>query len=279
MFFRADPVISSVQCRNIYSGRTRAIIQAMPRNAIHIIPVEGVPDVKQGDDLSDLIVQAMQREAIGAETGDVFVVAQKIVSKAEGQVVRLESVSSSKLALKWASDYDKDPRMVEVVLSETRRIVRMDHGVLISETYHGFVCANAGVDASNVEPGTVTLLPVDSDLSARRIKQGLEERLGVEVGVIVSDTFGRPWRDGLVNVALGVAGVPAIEDLRGNADWKGQPLHVTVIAVADELASAAELVMGKDAGIPVAIVRGLKYANSNQSGRNLIRPAELDMFR
>ncbi|HYL98388.1 MAG TPA: coenzyme F420-0:L-glutamate ligase [Blastocatellia bacterium] len=259
----------------------------MPQNEIRIIPIAGIPEVSSGENLARLITEAMLGSDLLAEAGDVFVIAQKVVSKAEGRVVKLDSVKPSSLALRWAADYDKDPRIVEVVLSESRRIVRMDRGILISETYHGFICANAGVDASNVESGTVTLLPEDPDRSAVQIEQELEKNLGFEVAVIVSDTFGRPWREGLVNVALGVAGVAAIIDLRGKTDWKGQPLRVTVVGVADELASAAELVMGKDSGVPVAIVRGFNYkergegeqGTGNRTGRDLIRAPNLDLFR
>jgi coenzyme F420-0:L-glutamate ligase/coenzyme F420-1:gamma-L-glutamate ligase len=169
--------------------------------------------------------------------------------------------------------------MVEVVLRESKRSVRMERGILIAETTHGFICANAGVDASNVAGNFVTLLPVDPDASARRIKEALEQRHGVRLGVIISDTFGRPWREGLVNVALGVAGLTPIIDLRGRQDWYGKPLHVTAIALADELASAAELVMGKDSGVPVSIIRGINYQPADAGGRQLIRAPELDLFR
>lgn len=251
----------------------------MPSKELRIIPIEGIPAVQPGDDVAALILSALMETGLRLQNGDILVVAQKIVSKAEGRVVHLESITPSDFAKRWAADYDKDPRLVEVVLSESRRIVRMDHGVLITETHHGFICANSGVDASNVESGTVTLLPLNADASAVRIRTKVREETDADVGVIVSDTFGRPWREGLVNVALGVAGVPAVEDLRGKSDWKGETLRVTVIATADELASAAELVMGKADGIPAVIIRGLNYEPSDQTGRELIRNPELDMFR
>jgi coenzyme F420-0:L-glutamate ligase/coenzyme F420-1:gamma-L-glutamate ligase len=214
-----------------------------------------------------------------AADSDVIVVAQKIVSKAEGRVVKLDSVDPSPRALEWAAAFDKDARVVEVVLRESKRIVRMERGVLIAETEQGFVCANAGVDTSNVVENSVTLLPRDSDATARKIRTTLEEAFGVRLAVIVCDTFGRPWREGLVNVALGVAGIEPLIDYRGQKDSHGRALKVTVIAIADELASAAELVMKKSSEIPVAIVRGFDYDARDGSGRELIRSPNLDLFR
>ena len=246
---------------------------------IELIGVPGIPEVADGDDVAALIAEAVRGAGNEVFAGDVFVVAQKIVSKAEGRVVSLDSVEPSPRAKEWAAAFDKDARVVEVVLRESRRIVRMERGVLISETEHGFVCANAGVDTSNVGEGTVALLPNDPDASARRIRSSLEEAFGVRLAVIVSDTFGRPWREGLVNVALGVSGIAPLIDYRGQRDSHGNALKVTVIAIADELASAAELVMKKSLGIPAAIVRGFDYEASDASGRELIRVAELDLFR
>ena len=246
---------------------------------IELIGVPGIPEVTVGNDLGALIAGALRDAGIEVVDGDVFVVAQKIVSKAEGRIVRLDSVEPSARAQEWAASYDKDARVVEVVLRESKRIVRMERGILISETEHGFVCANAGVDTSNVAEGTVTLLPKDPDASARQILSGLEASFGVRIAVIVSDTFGRPWREGLVNVALGVSGIAPLIDYRGQKDSQGNALRVTVIAVADELASAAELAMKKSAGIPVAIVRGFDYESREASGLELIRVAELDLFR
>ena len=244
--------------------------------AIHVFAVPGVPDVEPGDDVGAVIAAAASRAGETIETGDVVVVAQKIVSKAEGALVRLDEVVPSPRAAEWAAAWGKDPRVVEVVLRESRRIVRMQRGILIAETLHGFVCANAGVDASNVERGLVTVLPRDPDQSAARIRA----RIGSpDIGVIVSDTFGRPWREGVLNVALGVAGLRPLLDYRGCRDPYGRELTSTVIAVADELAAAAELVMRKTARLPVAIVRGAAEWLGEGSGAELLRAADQDLFR
>jgi coenzyme F420-0:L-glutamate ligase/coenzyme F420-1:gamma-L-glutamate ligase len=246
---------------------------------IELIEIPSIPEVAAGDDVAALIATALGDGRIEVFDGDVFVVAQKIVSKAEGRIVNLDSIQPSPRAQEWAAAFDKDARVVEVVLRESKRIVRMERGVLISETDHGFVCANAGVDTSNVAAGSVTLLPKDPDASARKIRSSLEKALSVRLAVIVSDTFGRPWREGLVNVALGVSGMAPLIDYRGQKDSHGNALKVTVIAIADELASAAELVMKKSAGIPVVIVRGFSYETREGTGLELIRVAELDLFR
>lgn len=250
----------------------------MARSAVHIFPVTGLPEVKAGDDLPQLIAGAL-KTAPALSAGDIVVVAQKIVSKAEGRFVRLESVNPSERATRWASEYQKDARVIELVLREARRIVRMERGVIVAETRHGFVCANAGVDASNVPEGTALLLPEDPDRSAREIHARLKEAFGIDMGVIISDTFGRPWREGLVNVALGVAGIAPLLDYRGTRDASGKLLQATWIALADEIASAAELVMGKTDGVPVAIVKGMNGPSGPGDGRDLIRPAERDIFR
>jgi coenzyme F420-0:L-glutamate ligase/coenzyme F420-1:gamma-L-glutamate ligase len=249
------------------------------RAEIRVIAVPGMPEVRAGDDLASLIVAALRGASLEVFDGDVFVVAQKVVSKSEGRLARLDLIEPSPLARQWAALYEKDARVVEVVLRESSRIVRMDRGVLICQTRHGFICANAGVDASNVPEGFVALLPEDADASAQRLRSLLERALGAQLAVIISDTFGRPWRQGLVNVALGVAGLAPIIDYRGRTDWCGRQLRVTEIAVADELASAAELVMGKTEGVPVAIIRGFKYDQAEGTGRDLIRPPEQDLFR
>lgn len=251
----------------------------MTRSSIQIIGVPGIPEVSTGDDVAALIAEAARSADLNLLDRDVVVIAQKIVSKAEGRVVQLDSVEPSMRAQEWAKAWDKDARVVEVVLRESKRIVRMKRGVLISETEHGFVCANAGVDTSNVAEGTVTLLPKDPDASAGHIRAALEKHFGVALAVIVSDTFGRPWREGLVNVALGVSGIAPLVDYRGEKDSHGRQLKVTVMAIADELASAAELVMRKSAGIPVAIIRGFDYESSEASSRALIRIQALDLFR
>jgi coenzyme F420-0:L-glutamate ligase / coenzyme F420-1:gamma-L-glutamate ligase len=249
---------------------------------LHIVAVPGIPDVVSGDDLGRLIADAASaggddRRAVHA--GDILVVAQKIVSKAEGALVRLEDVVPSPLAREWAIANGKDPRVVEVILGESRRIVRMDHGVLITETHHGFVCANAGVDASNVPGGWVTVLPRDPDGSAERLRVALSDAFQCPIGVIVADTFGRPWREGVVNVALGVAGLRPLIDYRGCTDPYGRRLESTVVALADEIAGAAEIVMRKTAGTPVAIVRGAAEWAGEGNAQALVRDAARDLFR
>jgi coenzyme F420-0:L-glutamate ligase/coenzyme F420-1:gamma-L-glutamate ligase len=220
------------------------------------------------------------RAAGGVEAGDVLVVTQKVVSKAEGRIVDLAAVTPGVFARQLAETWDKDARQVEVVLGESKRIVRMGHGVMICETHHGFICANAGVDASNVEKsGTVCLLPVDSDASARGIRDAVVNAFGADVAVIVSDSFGRPWREGIVNFAIGCAGMLPLVDYTGQHDPAGYELRVTAMAVVDELAAAAELVHGKLARVPVAVIRGAEYTPGEGSIRALIRDAELDLFR
>jgi coenzyme F420-0:L-glutamate ligase/coenzyme F420-1:gamma-L-glutamate ligase len=251
--------------------------------ALHIFAVPGIPDITPGADLGELIADAAARSGRPIEAGDVVVVAQKIVSKAEGALVRLDEIVPSRAAEEWASANERDPKVIEVVLRESKRIVRMEHGVLIAETHHGFVCANAGVDASNVEPGYVTVLPRDPDASAERLRDGLwSASLSGErraIAVIISDTFGRPWREGVVNVAIGVAGLRPLIDYRGCRDPYGRELHSTVIAVADELASAAEIVMRKTSRMPVVIVRGAAEWLGEGSAAELVRPASRDLFR
>ena len=239
--------------------------------------IEGFPEVRPGDELAALVCAAVEGDL---RSGDVLVVTHKIISKAEGRIVDLRTVEPSPLAKDYATRYGKDPRQIEVVFRESRRIVRMDRGIVISETRHGFVCANAGVDASNV-PGddTVCLLPVDPDASASKLRAALAGRLGVEVAVLVSDSFGRAWRHGITDVAVGVSGMDPIADYRGQRDQYGYPMEASVLAVADELAAAAELVMGKTAGIPLAVVRGYRYTPTPGTGKDLLMPPERDMFR
>ena len=239
---------------------------------VTIWPVEGLPEIREDDDLAALIA-----ERALLQDGDVVVVAQKAVSKAEGRVVRLADVEPSAEARELAVDHD--PRQLEVILQEAARLVRTRPPLVIAETRHGFVCASAGVDASNApEPGTVVLLPEDPDASAARIRDRLLDLAGVEVGVIVSDSFGRAWRQGTTDVAIGVAGVGPLLDLKGVRDATGYELHATVIAVADELAGAAELVMGKTAGVPAAVIRGVD-ALGEGSARELVMPPDRDLFR
>ncbi len=239
---------------------------------ISIVPVEGLPEIGEGDDLAALIAKRAQ-----LEDGDVLVVAQKAVSKAEGRVVRLVEIEPSAEARRLAAD--NDPRQVEVVLREAVRLVRTRPPLVIAETRHGFVCASAGVDASNApEPESVVLLPQDPDASAARLRDRLRDLTGAEIGVIVSDSFGRAWRQGTTDVAIGAAGIRPLLDLKGERDPVGYELHATVIAVADELAGAAELVMGKTAGIPAAVIRGVD-AGGDGAARELVLPAERDLFR
>ncbi|MER3397661.1 MAG: coenzyme F420-0:L-glutamate ligase [Chloroflexota bacterium] len=247
---------------------------------VRVIGVEGIPEVRPGDDLAALILDALGRQGLRLEDGDVVVVTQKVVSKAEGRIVDLTTVEPSAFALNIAHQTGKDPRHVEVVLRESVRVVRMDRGIIIAETRHGFVCANAGVDASNVGPGPlVTILPEDPDASAARIRARLMAATGADVAVIISDTFGRPWREGITNVAIGVAGMLPIRSYVGLQDPYGYPLRVSNVAVADELASAAELVTGKLLGVPVAVIKGYEYPRGEGKARMLVRPADRDLFR
>jgi coenzyme F420-0:L-glutamate ligase / coenzyme F420-1:gamma-L-glutamate ligase len=243
---------------------------------LSVLPLEGIPEIEEGDDLGALLVDAAAG-AGGLEDADVLVVAQKAVSKAEGRVVRLDELEPSALALELAGD--KDPRHVEAILRESAQVVRVRPPLIIAETRHGFVCASAGVDASNAKgAGTLVLLPLDPDASAARLRARLRELTGRDVGVIVSDSFGRPFRQGTTDVALGVAGIVALRDLRGVRDGRGYELHATQIAVADELAGAAELVMGKVDAIPAALIRGLDLRGDGR-GAHLPIPEERDLFR
>ena len=253
-----------------------------------VVALEGIPEVQPGDDLVGLLGEAIGR-LLAAEpafgplrTDDVLVVTQKIVSKAEGAIVDLTTIEPRPEAIAFAERWQRDPRQVEVVLREARRVVRMANGVLITETAHGFVCANGGVDASNVGPASgsvVTLLPVDPDRSAAALRDGLRERHGLDLPVIVSDSFGRPWRWGIVDVAIGIAGMLPLEDLRGTADADGRTMSSTVRAVGDEIASAAELTLGKVGGRPAAIVRGARPVLGEATIRAALIPSEWDLFR
>jgi coenzyme F420-0:L-glutamate ligase / coenzyme F420-1:gamma-L-glutamate ligase len=244
-----------------------------------VVGVAGIPEVRPGDDLSRLIVESAGRQGTPLRGGDLIVVGQKVVSKAEGRLVRLADVHPSPAAATMATQLGRDPRLVEVIFRESRRIVRMDRGVLIAETHHGWVCANAGVDQSNVERDSVALLPEDPDRSARRLREGIRERTAVDVGVIIADTFGRPWREGLTNVAIGVSGMAPLRSYLGYKDEAGRELQATILAVADEIAGAAELVMGKLDRVPVAIVRGLTVAPSEEGSKPLLRDPARDLFR
>ena len=245
---------------------------------LRLVPLDGIPIVEPGDDLAALIREAAERSGVALSDG-VLVVCQKIVSKAEGRVVELSSVEPSDEANQIAKEEDKDPRHVEVVLRETRRIVRRGHGVIICETHHGFVCANAGVDLSNTPgPDVAVLLPEDPDASAARLRTGLCGERDRPLGVIISDTFGRPWREGLVDMAIGCAGMSPILDLRGVTDLSGRELQVTTNATADQLAAAAGVLMLKDSGIPAVWVEGLA-PEGDGALRDILRAPEFDLFR
>src|ERR1700674_360586 len=246
---------------------------------VRLIRLRGLPEIHPGDNLSELIARAARQARMQFENGDILVVAQKIISKAEGALARLVTISPSPRAEAIAARQKKDPRLVEVILNESRRLVRTDP-VLIAETHHWYVCANAGVDHSNV-PGddVVTLLPRDPDQSARKLASALRQRTRKRISVIISDTFGRPWRLGLTNVAIGASGIPVLLDLRGTLDRDGKPLTATVLAVADELAAAAGLLMAKSEGFPVVLIRVYRYKPASDSAPRLIRPAAEDLFR
>jgi coenzyme F420-0:L-glutamate ligase / coenzyme F420-1:gamma-L-glutamate ligase len=252
---------------------------------IRIRGITGIPEIRPGDDLAGLIVSALQAVPFGLHglpadgAVPVFVVAQKVVSKAEGRIVSLDEIEPTGRARAWAEKSSKDPRLVELILRESRRIVRMERGILIVETRHGFVCANGGVDTSNAPAGCAILLPEDPDASARALRTAFSHGLAMDVAVIVSDTFGRPWRTGLTNVAIGLAGISPFVDYRGSVDTCGRTLRASLLAVADELASAAELVMGKTLGIPAAVVEGFPLHGRAGTARELLRAAEDDLFR
>jgi coenzyme F420-0:L-glutamate ligase/coenzyme F420-1:gamma-L-glutamate ligase len=238
---------------------------------LEIVALAGLPEVRPGDDLAAL-VRDIARDM---DQSVIVAVAQKIVSKSEGAIVDLRQMQPSALAKSWAEEWKKDPRLIELILAQSRRIVKMDRGVIISETQHGFVCANAGVDQSNVEgDDAATILPSDPDASARRLR----ESLGCGA-VIITDTFGRPWREGLVDVAIGVAGFDPVDDLRGRTDRHGRKLASTIIAIGDQLAAAAGLVMRKDAGCPIALIRGFECQRAEASVRSLLRKPDQDLFR
>lgn len=249
-------------------------------HGISVIPLTGITSILPGDDLAGLLSDALTRIDITPDLYDVLVIAQKIVSKSEGAVIDLNDVTAGASAVELAAIVDKDPRLVEVILAQSTRVVRSVPGVLITETHHGYICANAGVDASNsLGPTILTLLPEDSDRSARAIRDGIEKRLGMKMGVIVSDSFNRPWRQGSVNVAIGTAGFVPLYDGQGLLDDAGIRLKATLVSVADEIASAAQLVMGETGRIPAAIVRGTMLQLSDEGSSTLLREPGKDLFR
>jgi coenzyme F420-0:L-glutamate ligase/coenzyme F420-1:gamma-L-glutamate ligase len=246
---------------------------------LQIISVEGLPEIAEGDRLGELIASA----AIELREGDVVAISQKIVSKAEGRTQRLAEVKPSDRAIELAGRLDRDPALVQLILDESRAIVRAERGVLIAETHGGWICANAGIDASNVpEEGVVTLLPLDADASARRIRAEIRDAAGVSPAVVIADSFGRPWRLGQADVAIGCAGLTPLDDWRGRSDREGRELSATLVAIADQLAAAADLVRDKDSGIPATVIRGLdRYVNAEDGpgATALQRPADEDLFR
>jgi coenzyme F420-0:L-glutamate ligase / coenzyme F420-1:gamma-L-glutamate ligase len=250
---------------------------------LHIIPLPVTEDVTTGDDIGKLILQAASANGVSMQNHDVVVITQKIISKSEGRMINLSTIKPSNHAFELASKTKKDPRFIELILRESKSVVRYSENVIVTETKHGFVCANAGIDQSNVSgPGNdfVLLLPVDPDLSARRIKQAIAETIGTNIAVVISDTFGRPFRLGQINVAIGVSGIDSIKSYIGKADMYGNILRITEIAVVDELASAAELVMGKTERVPIAIIRGYEFSSSvNNTAKTLVRDNVQDLFR
>jgi coenzyme F420-0:L-glutamate ligase/coenzyme F420-1:gamma-L-glutamate ligase len=251
---------------------------------VRIIPIAVKGEIRLGQSLSARLLAATRSLGLRLRDGDILVVKHKVVSKAEGAIVALDEIRPSKVSESWAARYGLDARVSELAMRESRRVVRQKHGVLITETRHGFVCANSGVDVSNVDGGKhAVLLPANSDDSATRLRQELKKQLEIEIAVIITDSFGRPWREGLTEVAIGVAGMQPLLDYRGLRDRHGYSLHASVEAVADELACAAGLVCGKLAGTPACIIRGYSYTRENRrgnsGGRALIRPAKNDLFR
>lgn len=246
---------------------------------MQLFAITGIPVVKRNDDVGELIVAAVEKQRLKIEDGDVLAVAQTVISRAEGEVVDLRTIRPSHRAVEIAKKIDKDPRMVEVILQQSSEIVRLGH-VIITRTKHGFVCANAGVDSSNVEDEHVTLLPSDPDASAARIRETIKKRLGVDIAVIITDTQGRPFRCGCVGLAIGVAGMKPLADMRGRRDLYGKELKVTVTCPADSLAAAAVMIMGEsDEGTPAVLIKGAKYEKDKGSIREVIRAPELDLFR
>jgi len=248
--------------------------------SLTLTAIEGIPLIKQRDDLAALVAAGIDKTGLRPEPRDIIVVCQKVVSKAEGRVVALKDVEPSEFANNVARRWEKDPRAVELVLRQTSRIVRNDRGVIIVETGPGWICANAGMDQSNsMLDDAAILLPLDPDQSAAQIRAGLRNRYGVELAVLITDTFGRPWRDGQLEICLGIAGMNPLLDLRGTRDMGGRELEHTIIAIADELASAAGLLMEKAGGTPAVLIRGYQYEPAEASAKLLIRPAEADLFR
>lgn len=250
------------------------------KRELRIIPIPFAGEVRPLDSLAEKLLAALRHHKLGLEAGDILVLKHKIVSKAEGQLVELGTIKPSARSRAWARRYKLDARVTELALAQSKRVVRRKRGVMITETHHGLICANSGIDVSNVNGGRhALLLPSDPDRSAARLHRELKKQLKLSIPVIISDSFGRPWREGLTEVAIGVAGMRAMHDYRGERDPHGYPLRVSIEAVADELASAAGLVCGKLARTPACIVRGFHYHAGRGGARALIRPAKNDLFR
>jgi coenzyme F420-0:L-glutamate ligase / coenzyme F420-1:gamma-L-glutamate ligase len=264
-------------CGKIANAGSREIVKV---DAIQVFAVRGMPEIRPGDALAELLLTALRRMRLPLRAGDIAVVKHKIVSKAEGRMVRLDTVAPSTRARRWAKRWRHDARIVELALRESKRVVRAGHGVLITETAHGFVCANSGLDLSNVDGGdTAVLLPADPDASARVLHRALRRSVRLHIPVIVADSFGRPWREGLSEVAIGAAGLRVLHDYRGQRDPFGYKLHATEEAVADELACMAGLACGKLERTPACIIRGFTYRRRKDSAQQLVRPAKMDLFR
>lgn len=246
---------------------------------IRIMALKGMPEVKEGDDIAELIVDAAKKQGLNFEDDDILVIAHKIVSKAEGRLVKLDEIKPSEFADSISGLLNKSPEEVEAILKECKSIIKMRRGIMICETRHGFICANAGVDRSNVQEGYMLCLPKNPDASAKRIRRKLVNLTGKRLAVIISDTFGRPWREGHVDFAIGLSGIKCFRDYRGKVDTYGRRLKVTNIAHVDELAAAAELVMGKLRRVPVVIIRGYRYERGEERAKNLVRRVTRDLFR
>lgn len=248
--------------------------------SVSLHPVTGLPAVQPGDDLAALLVAGLASSQLTVRDGDILVVCQKVVSKAEGRIVRLADVAIGDDAAEFATTYEKDPAVVQTALDEATEVLRMGDGHLITATGPGWICANSGIDRSNQNAdGEITLLPVDSDASARGLRERLVEEFGVEIGVVISDTFGRPWRMGQLDVAIGVAGIEVLDDHEGRTDWSERPLEHTLIAVADQVAAAAGLLAGKADGVPAVLVHGAPHRKGAGKAADLVRPRENDLFR
>jgi len=261
-------------------GRPRPSTKMMALSELRVLPIALADDVRPGDSIADKLLRALKHPKLSLRAGDILIVKHKIVSKAEGMLVELDGIKPSASSRTWARRYNLDARVTEVALAESKRVVRRKRGVLITETRHGLICANSGVDASNVDGGRhALLLPKDPDRSAAQLHREFKKRLNLSIPVVITDSFGRPWREGLTEVAIGVAGMQALHDYRGDHDPHGYPLRVTIEAVADELACAAGLVCGKLARTPACIIRGFHYRPGRGRARDLIRPAATDLFR